>query len=134
MSSPSPSQGSRKRRRGNAIRIDIVAMRRLDYAWLALGTIAVIFVPALRGYDTWIGWLPFWLIGAPLINLLALPPHRLAALSQQILVGLRQRRQAVSRRNQARPLRSSRNANAPRPPQRSMHAALAALLSVNVRH
>ncbi|QBB72248.1 hypothetical protein ELE36_18780 [Pseudolysobacter antarcticus] len=99
-----PSPDSRQRRHNQTIRIDIVAMHRLIYAWLALGTIAVIFVPALRGYDAWIGWLPFWLIGAPLINLLALHPHRLAALSQRLLVGLRQRRQAVSRRNQAKNL------------------------------
>lgn len=129
-----PSPDSRPRRHGNVARIDIVAMRRLIYAWLVLGTIALIFVPALRGYDAWIGWLPFWLVAAPLINLLALHPHRLAALSQQILVGLRQRRQAVSRRNQARPLRRTRNTNTTRAPQRSMHAVLAALLSVNVRH
>lgn len=131
MSRQSPSPDSCQRRRGKAVSIDIVAMRRLIYAWLTLGTLALILVPALRGYDTWVGWLPFWLIAAPLINLLALHPHRLAALVPRLLVGLRQRRQAVSRRNQAKPLRRSRNTN---PPQRSMHAALAAMLSINVRH
>jgi|GEM_PF-6794276 len=131
MSRQSPSPDSCQRRRGKAVSIDIVTMRRLIYAWLTLGTLALILVPALRGYDTWVGWLPFWLIAAPLINLLALHPHRLAALVPRFLVGLRQRRQAVSRRNQAKPLRRSRNTN---PPQRSMHAALAAMLSINVRH
>ena len=129
-----PSPNLQPRRRRDAVRADPIAMRRLSYVWLTLGTLALIFVPALRGYDSWIGWLPFWLIAAPLINLLALHPHRLAALSQQILVGLRQRRQAVSRRNQARPLRRTRNTNPARAPQRSIHAVLVALLSINVRH
>lgn len=131
MSRKNPSPDLQPRRRRDAVRVDPIAMRRLSYMWLALGTLALIFVPALRGYDTWIGWLPFWLIAAPLINLLALHPHRLAALVPRFLVGLRQRRQAVSRRNQAKPLRRLRNTN---PPQRSMHAALATMLSINVRH
>ena len=129
-----PSPNLQPRRRRDAVRADPIAMRRLSYVWLTLGTLALIFVPALRGYDSWIGWLPFWLIAAPLINLLALHPHRLAALSQRFLVGLRQRRQAVSRRNQARPLRRTRNTNPARAPQRSIHAVLVALLSINVRH
>lgn len=131
MSRKNPSPDLQPRRRRDAVRVDPIAMRRLSYMWLALGTLALIFVPALRGYDTWIGWLPFWLIAAPLINLLALHPHRLAALVPRFLVGLRQRRQAVSRRNQAKPLRRLRNTN---PTQRSMHAALATMLSINVRH
>jgi len=131
MSRKNPSPDLQPRRRRDAVRVDPIAMRRLSYMWLALGTLALIFVPALRVYDTWIGWLPFWLIAAPLINLLALHPHRLAALVPRFLVGLRQRRQAVSRRNQAKPLRRLRNTN---PPQWSMHAALAAMLSINVRH
>jgi len=131
MSRKNPSPDLQPRRRRDAVRVDPIAMRRLSYMWLALGTLALIFVPALRVYDTWIGWLPFWLIAAPLINLLALHPHRLAALVPRFLVGLRQRRQAVSRRNQAKPLRRLRNTN---PPQRSMHAALATMLSINVRH
>jgi len=131
MSRKKKSPDLQPRRRRDAVRVDPIAMRRLSYMWLALGTLALIFVPALRGYDTWIGWLPFWLIAAPLINLLALHPHRLAALVPRFLVGLRQRRQAVSRRNQAKPLRRLRNTN---PPQRSMHAALATMLSINVRH
>ncbi len=47
MSRKSPSPDSRQRRRGNAVRIDIVAMRRLIYAWLAIGTIAVIYLLAV---------------------------------------------------------------------------------------
>jgi hypothetical protein len=129
-----PSPDSRQRRSVKTIQIDVVAMRRLIYAWLVLGTLAVILAPGLRGYDAWIGWLPFWLIGAPLINLIALQPYRLTALAQRFLVGLRQRRQAVSRRNQAKPRRRLRNTNPARASQRSMRAVLAALLSINVRH
>ena len=50
----------------------LVSQRRwLLSVWLILGTLAVICIPPMRGgIDT--GWtLPFWLIAAPTINLVA---------------------------------------------------------------
>lgn len=43
---------------------------RVLVAWLALGLCAVICVPAARGGELLGATLPFWLVGAPLINFL----------------------------------------------------------------
>lgn len=37
-------------------------------AWFALGCAALLLVPASRGSDPWLGWLPFWLVGVPVIE------------------------------------------------------------------
>lgn len=78
--------------------LDIIRMRQLMCAWLVFGTLAVLLVRNLRGYNAWIGWLPFWLIAAPLINLLALQLHRLAAQPLRFLVSLRLYPHSVLRR------------------------------------
>ena len=31
-----------------------------------LGTLAVLLIPAARGSNEWLGWLPLWLVGMPL--------------------------------------------------------------------
>ncbi|MFZ2237421.1 MAG: hypothetical protein WBP11_01810 [Dokdonella sp.] len=53
--------------------VQLVGQRRwLLGVWLILGTLAVICLAPLRG-DVASGWtLPFWLIAAPAINLLAM--------------------------------------------------------------
>ncbi|MCE3003440.1 MAG: hypothetical protein LW860_12190 [Xanthomonadaceae bacterium] len=38
-------------------------------AWLAAGLVLLAFVPAARGAAEWLGWLPFWLLVAPLLVL-----------------------------------------------------------------
>ncbi len=38
-------------------------------AWLAAGVLLLAFVPAARGHAEWLGWLPFWLLVAPLLVL-----------------------------------------------------------------
>jgi len=70
--------------------------------WLLAGAALVIFVPSLRGIDPWFGWLPFWLIVAPAIDLIVLRRTRVAANVGTLLARLRQRRRAA--RRQARPL------------------------------
>lgn len=39
------------------------ALRQL----LVLGIAAVVLIPAARGSSLWIGWLPLWLVGMPLV-------------------------------------------------------------------
>jgi len=41
-------------------------------AWSALGGAALLCVPALRSVDPWFGWLPFWLVVAPALDLAVL--------------------------------------------------------------
>ncbi|HEX6832421.1 MAG TPA: hypothetical protein VF132_02710 [Rudaea sp.] len=82
--------------------------------WLALGIAAVLCVPALRGTSAWFGWLPFWLVVAPLIDLAVLRRQRLAAASRAFLVSRSRRRRAAPRqarslRRRARSLRSAGN-------------------------
>ena len=45
------------------------AAPRWLYVWLAAGLVIWLCVPAARGGDTLGATLPFWLIGAPLLNL-----------------------------------------------------------------
>jgi len=54
----------------------MVAVLRI---WLACGVALVVLVPPLRGVDPLFGWLPFWLIVAPLIDLTWLHRNRIVA-------------------------------------------------------
>lgn len=85
------------------------ALETAAQVWLMLGVGAVLCVPALRGSNPMIGWLPFWFIVAPLIDLAVLRRHRLAAASRAFLVRSRRRRaaprQARSLRRRAQSLR-----------------------------
>jgi hypothetical protein len=75
------------------------------WAWLALGALAFVCVPALRARDPFWGWLPFWLLVAPLIDLALLHRRRLMAASQAFLVRRLRRRRSTK---QARRLRTRR--------------------------
>jgi hypothetical protein len=44
--------------------------------WFAVGCVALLLVPDLRGSDPWLGWLPFWLVGVPAIEWTLLRLHR----------------------------------------------------------
>lgn len=37
--------------------------------WIAVGLLLLAFLPAARGSAEWLGWLPFWLLVAPLLVL-----------------------------------------------------------------
>jgi hypothetical protein len=78
------------------------ALETAAQVWLLLGVGALLCVPALRGTNPMIGWLPFWFIVAPLIDLAVLRRHRLAAASRAFLVRSSRRRRAAPR--QARSL------------------------------
>lgn len=72
------------------------------------GATLVILIPAARGSSAWIGWLPLWLVGMPLVawlSLLRLPRPRLA-------LALPRRHGAQARRWRAR------RATAPQPSAR----------------
>jgi len=69
--------------------------------WLICGVAALICVPELRGSDPLFGWLPFWLIVAPAIDLAVLRRRSLIAGTQELL--------ARVRRGRTRPLRQARS-------------------------
>ena len=70
--------------------------------WLVLGCLATACFPALRGVDPWFGWLPFWFVVAPALDLAVLRRRQIAARSAALIVRFRQR---VRWRRQARPER-----------------------------
>jgi hypothetical protein len=47
-------------------------------AWIGLGLLALLMLPATRGFNEWVGWLPFWLLLAPASSLLVLHRSRIA--------------------------------------------------------
>jgi hypothetical protein len=83
------------------------ALRRFDFtlrAWLGLGLLAMLLLPAARGHAHWIGWLPYWLVGWPALALALLHRGRWSLPRLQRLPRPRRRRGAQARR-QPLPLR-----------------------------
>src|SRR5512144_738507 len=70
--------------------------------WLITGVAALVCIPELRGSDPLVGWLPFWLVVAPAIDLVVLRRGSLIARTQQLLARVGRRRAPV---RQARPTR-----------------------------
>ena len=97
--------------------------------WLIAGCAAVVFVPAMRGIDPWFGWLPFWLIVAPALDLAVLRRRWFIAFARARL--LRFRAQRNSARRQARSWR--RRISIRRMPQAAAIAAKASSQSVMPR-
>ena len=82
-----------------------VAPRRIEallWVWLALGAALVVLAPGLRSVDAQFGWLPYWLIVAPLLDLALINHQRLSATARVWLSRTRRRRRHLPR--QARPL------------------------------
>jgi hypothetical protein len=94
-----------------------------------LGSAALICAPELRGTDPWFGWLPFWLIVAPAIDLAVLRRRWLLELARECIGRALEWRRTL--RPQATPLRRrslrARHARAP------MLPATAAVQSVMPR-
>jgi hypothetical protein len=89
-------------------------LRAALWLWFAGGMLALLAVPSLRGFNASIGWLPFWLVVAPLIDLALVRRAWLAATSRALLVRARRRRRCAPR--QARRLqRRWMRRPAPRP-------------------
>jgi hypothetical protein len=80
-------------------------LRTALWVWFACGLMALLAFPSVRGSSPMIGWLPFWLVIAPLIDLALLRPHWLATTSRAFLVSARRRRRPA---RQARRLQRRR--------------------------
>ncbi len=92
--------------------------------WLALGTLAVLCIPSLRGENDWVGSLPLWLIGMPAAEWLLLRWRSVAASSSNAFGHLRDRS-----RLRRRPISSRRvRAPLPRSATRRARGLLTALL------
>lgn len=70
------------------------------WLWLLCGLAALTIFPALRERSALLGWLPFWLIVAPALDLLLLERDRLRdrlmAMPRALLVRARRRRRPTS--------------------------------------
>jgi hypothetical protein len=93
--------------------------------WLIAGVAALVCVPELRGSDPLVGWLPFWLIVAPGIDLAVLRRRSLIARTRELLARFSRRRSRPMR--QAAPLRRrSRNTRHAQPLARKARQGTAA--------
>jgi hypothetical protein len=63
-----------------------IALARTLWQWLVLGALAVALVPAARGHSVLLGFLPFWLLLAPIAALIALYRNALTAAWRARLV------------------------------------------------
>jgi hypothetical protein len=61
-------------------------------AWLLIGIAAVVCFPALRSIDPTFGWLPFWLVATPAIDLAFLCRRQIGAWLRSRMVRYRTRR------------------------------------------
>lgn len=86
--------------------------------WISLGVLALLMLPAARGFNEWVGWLPFWLLLAPATSLLILQRSRIAQWLRA-----RPERHAVQRRRTAQARRPTRRGSGS-----ALRTSLAALL------
>lgn len=69
----------------------------------ALAGVALVLVwPAARGHSEWVGWLPLWLVGMPLVAWLSL--HRFRLPLPGLLTRTARRRRGPQARRRGRPL------------------------------
>ena len=68
--------------------------------WITAGCAVLICFPAMRAIDPFFGWLPFWLVIAPTIDLIVLRHRRLSARAVAWWTRARQHRRRC--RSQAR--------------------------------
>lgn len=82
---------------------DLALWIRPLQAWLAAGIVILMLFPTMRGVDARFGWLPFWLVVAPAIDLAVLRRRAIATWLFQYALRWRSHRRA--QRRQARPAR-----------------------------
>jgi len=92
----------RKRARPSPVDAAFTPWTSALLCWLGCGVAAVALFPALRGVDPWFGWLPFWLIVAPSIDLLALRHRWITQRLRAGVSGFESRRRRM--RRQAQPM------------------------------
>ena len=108
---PAPRTRSSAAIQSNAAdRRERAALLRAVRSWLGLGLLALAVFPAARGYNTWIGWLPYWLTVAPLA-ILAIAEHTRLAGAFSALLASGRRRRLHARRPQARALAGAQRGN-----------------------
>ena len=82
------------------------ALEDVLWVWLVVGALACLVFPTLRAHDALFGWMPFWLVVAPLIDLMYLRRHGLAATARAAVIdNILVRRMRRRRPRQARRLR-----------------------------
>jgi hypothetical protein len=91
--------------------------------WLIAGLAAVICIPELRGSSPLFGWLPFWLIVAPAIDLAVLRRRSLVARVRGLLARVSRRRRTTRQAKPSRP--RSRNARHAQPLARKARTGMA---------
>jgi len=103
------------------------------WIWFALGALAFACVPELRARDPFWGWLPFWLIVAPALDLAVLHRVRLGVASRAFLVRVRRRRRParlqalrLCTRHSLFPVRAERSSHSER--SRNANASIPARL------
>jgi hypothetical protein len=84
------------------------------WSWLVFGAVVIALIPQARGMQSMIGWLPFWLVVAPLLDLGFVHRERLlstarAFFNQQETIRARRRRRTAQ---QAKPNRHRRTIKA----------------------
>lgn len=78
------------------------------WCWLVFGAVIMALIPQARGMQPLIGWLPFWLIVAPLLDLAFVHRQRLLSTSRAVLVRARRRRRPSVQANRPRSMRRLR--------------------------
>ena len=81
---------------------------RVAQSWLALGCLAVLCLPALRGRSEWLGWLPLWLVIVPMAQLAILRWRVLILASAAVWIRLSRRRAGPASRHSSRVRRPTR--------------------------
>ncbi len=71
------------------------------WCWLVFGAVVMALIPQARGMQSLVGWLPFWLVVAPLLDLAFVHRHRLLSTSRA-LVSARRRRRPSTQVNRSR--------------------------------
>ena len=66
------------------------------WCWLVFGAVVMALIPQARGVQSLVGWLPFWLVVAPLLDLAFVHRHRLLSASRAVLVRRARRRPRLS--------------------------------------
>ena len=72
------------------------------WCWFAFGAVAVALIPQARGMQSAVGWLPFWLVIAPLLDLALVHRQQLLSTSRALLVRARRRRRSSIPANRTR--------------------------------
>jgi len=93
----SPNRPARRRLRLGAVLV----------AWLLVGCVVVVLVPAVRGGRVFGATLPFWLVAAPLVDLAWIGRERLAARASTWISALWSRRPAPRNVRRQRPVRAA---------------------------